>query len=124
MRERARLAPNKGMETNMNIWRIRLELAFVHVMLFLLRGAGWSEPSDGLCEFFVDRYLRLHKHHQSRGRARRAKGFLAKAENYWHMISPNEPPPSAALAMPIPIPPLSTWAVSGRKNPGDEQKVA
>ena len=108
----------------MNIWRIRYELAYVHAILLFLRGAGWSEPSYGLCQFFVDRYLRLHKHYQSRGRAKRARRFLALAEKYWLMVSPHEPPPSAALAMPVPVPPLSTWAVSGRKEPEHFRKVA
>ena len=108
----------------MNIWRIRYELAYVHALLFFLRGTGWSEPSNGLCHFFVDRYLRLYEHQQSRGKGKRAKHFLAKAEKYWFMLSPNEPPPAAALAMPVPLPPLSTWAVSGRKGPEQVRKVA
>jgi hypothetical protein len=108
----------------MKIWRIRHELAYVHAMLFLLRGAGWSEPSHGLCHFLVDRYLRLHEYHQSHGRGERARRFLAKAEKYWFMLSPSEPPPAAALAMPVPLPPLSTWAVSGRSDPEQDRKVA
>ena len=108
----------------MNVWRIRYELAYVHAMLLFLRGAGWSEPSIGLCQFLVDRYLRLHRHYQALGRAKRAKRFLAKAEKFWFMISPNEPPPSAALAMPVPIPPVSTWAVAGRKDREQSRKVA
>jgi hypothetical protein len=108
----------------MNIWRIRYELAYVHAMLFFLRGAGWSEPSYGLSQFLVDRYLRLHEHYESRGRRKRARHFLAKAEKCWFMLSPNEPPPAAALAMQVPLPPLSTWAVSGRKNRERVRKVA
>ena len=104
--------------------RYRLELAFVHTVLFFLRGAGWTEPADGLCLFFVDRYLRLYRHYQSRGSRKRAKRILAKVEKYWLLVSPDQPPPSAALAMPVPIPPLFTWAVSGRKDPQDERKVA
>ena len=108
----------------MNIWRIRYELAYVHALLFFLRGAGWSEPSYGLCHFLVDRYLRLYEHHRSCGRGKRAKRFLAKAEKYWLIVSPNEPRPAAALAMPVPLPPLFTWAVSGRKDRDHLRKVA
>lgn len=108
----------------MRIWRIRYELACVHAVLFFLRGADWLDPSFGLCQFFVDRYLRLHKHYQSRGRGKRAKRFLAKAEKFWFMSSPNEPPPAAALAMPVPVPPVSTWAVSGQKDGEHFRKVA
>jgi hypothetical protein len=108
----------------MNIWRIRYELACVHATLFFLRGTGWSDPSYELCQFLVDRYLRLHKHYQSRGRGQRAKRFFAKAEKFWFLVNPKEPPPSAALAMPVPLPPLSTWAVSGRKDREDIRKVA
>ena len=108
----------------MNIWRIRYELAYVHAILFFLRGTGRFDPSDGLCQFLVDRYLRLHQHYQSRGRVKRAQRFLAQAAKFWFMVSPNEPPPAAALAMPVPIPPVFTWAVSGRKDRDHFRKVA
>jgi hypothetical protein len=63
--------------------------------------------------FFFDRYLDLADYHRLRGHTAKAERFAAIAEAHYRAAPDDEPPPeAAAMAMPVPRPPLNTNAVS------------
>ena len=63
--------------------------------------------------FFFDRYSDLADYHLENGRVLKAEKFAAIAEAHFQAApDDDEPPEEAAMAMPIPRPPLNTNAVS------------
>ena|SRR5256885_11565267 len=62
--------------------------------------------------FFFDRYSDLADYHRRRGRIAKADRLAALAETYFQAAPDDDPPRAAAMAMPIPRPPLITTAVS------------
>jgi hypothetical protein len=113
------------MRQALNVWRWRAQVAGGLSGLWLLdRWAGPIEPSADLHRFFVDRYLRLANHHRARGRHNRAKRCLVKAMVHWRAIGLDEPPPAVAAVMPIPLPPIVTWAVAAKGDHANLRKAA
>lgn len=63
--------------------------------------------------FFFDRYSDLANYHRLKGRTAKAERLAAIAEAYYQAAPDDEPPPqAAAMATPVPRPPLHTNAVS------------
>jgi hypothetical protein len=63
--------------------------------------------------FFFDRYSALADYHFLNGRTVKAEKFVAIAEAHYQAApDDDEPPEAAAMAMPVPRPPLNTNAVS------------
>jgi hypothetical protein len=64
--------------------------------------------------FFFDRYSALAACHRLRGRIVKADRFAAIAEAYYSAApdDDDDPPEAAAMAMPVPRPPVNTNAVS------------
>src|SRR5689334_11517088 len=66
--------------------------------------------------FFFDRYSELADYHRSKGRLAKAERLAAIAEAHYQ-AAPDDEPPEAAMAMPVPRPPVSTNAVSTTRMP-------
>ena len=63
--------------------------------------------------FYFDRYSELAYHHRRNGRIAKADRLAAIAEAHFELApDDDDPPEAAAMAMPIPRPPLDTNAVS------------
>lgn len=63
--------------------------------------------------FFFDRYSDLSDYHREKGRAAKAAKLAAIAETYYQAApGDDEPPKAAAMSMPVPLPPITTNAVS------------
>lgn len=62
--------------------------------------------------FFFDRYSDLADHHRSSGRTAKAERLAAIAEAHYLAAPDDDDPEAAAMAMPVPRPPLKTNAVS------------
>jgi hypothetical protein len=112
------------MQQSLNVWRWRSEILLVRSALFLLNEAGPFEVSPDLHCFFVDRYLRLAHHHRKHGRVERAERLFAKACMHWIAVDPDEPPPAIAAVMPVPLPPIFTWAVADHHDRQHRRKAA
>ena len=61
--------------------------------------------------FFFDRYSDLADYHRSKGRTAKADRLAAIAEAHYSAAPDDEPPEAAAMAMPVPRPPVHTNAV-------------
>ena len=63
--------------------------------------------------FFFDRYSDLADYHRLKGRTAKAEKLAAIAEAHYQAApGDDEPPEAAAMAMPVPRPPLNTNVVS------------
>ena len=63
--------------------------------------------------FFFDRYSELAYYHRRHGRIAKADRLAAIAVRHFHLApDDDEPPEAAAMAMPVPRPPLNTNAIS------------
>src|SRR5882672_11290421 len=63
--------------------------------------------------FFFDRYSDLADYHRLQGRTAKADRFAAIAETHYQAApGDDDPPETAAMAMPAPRPPVNTNAVS------------
>jgi hypothetical protein len=84
--------------------------------IWLMKVFGWMLGRNGeLLDshlFFFDRYSDLADYHRSKGRTAKAERLAAIAEAHYHAAPDDEPPEAAAMAMPVPRPPVNTNAVS------------
>lgn len=73
--------------------------------------------------FFFDRYSDLADYHRARGRIAKAERLAAVAEAHYQAAPDDDEPEAAAMAMPVPRPPLKTNAVSTTRltKPGAER---
>jgi hypothetical protein len=65
--------------------------------------------------FFFDRYSDLADYHRSKGRIAKADRLVAIAQAHYQAAPDDEPPDAAAMAMPVPRPPMKTNAVSTKR---------
>ena len=77
----------------------------------------WAvDPNGGILDshlFFYDRYSDLAEYHRLRGRTAKADRLAAIAEAYYRAAPDDDgEPEAAAMAMPVPRPPIRTNAVS------------
>lgn len=62
--------------------------------------------------FFYDRYSDLAEFHRSKRRTDKAERLTAIADAYYRAApDDDEPPEAAAMAMPVPLPPVNTNAI-------------
>ena len=102
---------------------ILLDIVSMKVFVWVLGQLFTSavDPSGGILDshlFFYDRYSDLAEFHRQRGRSARAERLAAIAEAYYQ-AAPNDDdePEAAAMAMPVPRPPIKTNAVSTARVP-------
>jgi hypothetical protein len=68
--------------------------------------------------FFFDRYSDLADYHRTHGRTAKADRLAAIAEAHYQAAPGDDhPPEAAAMAMPVPRPPVNTNAVSATRAP-------
>ena len=85
-----------------------------------------DDPDGGILDshlFFYDRYSDLAEYHRLRSQTAKADRFAAIAEAYYQAAPDDDPPETAAMAMPVPRPRINTNAVSITrvpKPPADE----
>jgi hypothetical protein len=103
-----------------DIWlRVSLLLDIWSMKLFVrLLGTNGELLDSHL--FFFDRYSELAYHHRRKGRIARANRLSAIAATHFALAPDDDEPPkkAAAMAMPVPRPPLNTNAVSTLRIPG------
>jgi hypothetical protein len=110
--------------TTLSPWRLRCEIVFVAGLARLVFIGREVQLSPDFHMFLYDRYWRLAKWHEARGRARRSQALKARALRHWEETGSDGPPFAAALAMPVPLPPIFTWAVAGRQQEAPTRRVA
>ena len=94
------------------IWAHICLLADIWSMKLFMRMLGRNELLDSHM-FFFDRYSDLADYHRLKGRAAKAERLAAIAEAHYQAApDSDEPPEAAAMAMPVPRPPVITNAIS------------
>jgi hypothetical protein len=103
--------------------RIVLDIVSMKVFAWVIgRLFTWAvDPNGGILDshlFFYDRYSDLAEYHRLRGRTSKADRLAAIAEAYYQAApGDDDEPEAAAMAMPIPRPPINTNAVSTTRLP-------
>ena len=96
-----------------SIWahaRLLADILSMKLLVWMLGQNGELLDSN---LFFFDRYSDLADVHRLNGRIAKADRFAALAEAYYQAApDDDEPPKAAAMAMPVPRPPVKTNAVS------------
>ena len=104
-----------------SIWShalIVLDIVSMKMFVWVLRQLfTWAvDPNGGILDshlFFYDRYSDLAEYHRLRGRTATADRLAAIAEAYYQSAPDDDgEPEAAAMAMPVPRPPINTNAVS------------
>ena len=102
---------------------IVLDIASMKVFVWVLGHVfTWAvDTNGGVLDshlFFYDRYSDLAEYHRLRGRAAKAERLTAVAEAYYQAApDDDDEPEAAAIAMPVPRPPIRTNAVSVTRVP-------
>src|SRR5215471_7875773 len=97
-----------------SIWThalIVLDIASMHVFVWALSWTSAVDANGGVLDshlFFYDRYSDLAEYHRSKGRTAKAERLEAIAEAYYRAAPDDEGPDAAAMAMPVPRPPINT----------------
>src|SRR5438552_7894420 len=99
-------------------WKLRSDLAWAHVLLWVARTGRGGEPKRDVHVFMANRYLELSKHYSSRGLRRKAKRLEEKAAWHYRTGGP-DPPAAAAMAMGIPQSPTRLDAIGRAEEPDD-----
>jgi len=108
-----------------SIWShalIVLDIVSMNVFVWVLGELFiWAvDPNGGILDshlFFFDRYSDLAEYHRLKGRTAKADRFAAIAEAYYQAAPDDDEPQAAAIAMPVPRPPIKTNAVSTTRVP-------
>jgi hypothetical protein len=89
--------------------RLLLDILSMKVFVWLLGRDGELLDSH---LFFFDRYSDLADYHRRNGRTEKAERLAAMAEAHFRAAPDDGPPEAAAMAMPVPRPPVKTNAFS------------
>lgn len=102
-------------------WGLRADLITIRSLLWLAQARRGGEFQPEVHLYLYDRYWRLAEHYERRGNKRKALRLRIKAEAHYRQSGHDGPPFAAAIAMPVPRPPLFTRAVATdpARNPDD-----
>src|SRR5436190_22676489 len=102
-------------------WRLRADLVSARVLLWVAGAGRRGEPTPEVHLYLFHRYWHLADHYAHHGKMRKARRLRAKATAHFERGGGGGPPFAAALAMPRPMRPTFTDAVSKRRLPrGDD----
>jgi hypothetical protein len=111
-------------ESQQSIYKLRFDLAVAFCLLGIAKAGRPGNPNPDVCYYLGDRYWWLAAEYERRGDKSKAKRLRDKAENYlrasgwWH----GGPPPSGAMALPVPKRPTFAAAIGwrSRRDPPDD----
>ena len=110
--------------------RIVVDIVSMKVFVWVLGQLfTWAvDPNGGVLDshlFFYDRYSDLAEYHRVRGRTAKADRLAAIAEAYYQAAPDDDnEPEAAAMAMPVPRPPIRTNAVSTTRVPKPQEEAS
>jgi hypothetical protein len=102
-------------------WSLSLDLWSAKVLIWLASVGRDAELTPEAHRFLFDRYQRLARCQEARGRRAKARRLQAKADQHYIPGRDDGPPYAAAVAMPRPRPSVWTDAVARRRlDPPDD----
>lgn len=124
LRSRAEVREKTGTMRSLDSpWRLRFDIASTLALAWLVDPLGDRELRPEVHYFLSERYGLLANEHRRRGKAGRAERLEKKAERHFRLSGAHEPPPAAAMAMPVPSAPRVVDAVSIHRS-GDPEDAA
>lgn len=98
------------METT--IWQLRFDVAWVHLLLWMIDPTGRRNLNPELHLYLADRYARMAQHYERVGNRKKRTRIGEKAEYHYRLGGGrNQPPPAVAMRASIPQPPTFTKAI-------------
>ena len=97
-----------------SILKLRLDISLVWLLVYVVVRVGeGGSPNGDVCRYVGERYGWRADLYRDLGKLKRSITFRRKAEFFLGQDQPGggAPPPAAALAMPIPEPPVLTNAI-------------
>ena len=101
----------------LSIWKLHLDVNLVWLLIYVVVVVRGDGPLNrDVCSYLGERYWRLADLYHGLGKLERSKMLRHEADLFlrhgdW---GGDDPPPAAALAMPIPEPPIFTNAIGFR----------
>lgn len=104
--------------------RLRIDIFVAHLLLIVARAGKSGEPNPDVYYYLGERHWRLAEIYRRHGASDKAVRLQLKAELYLRASGfwDGDPPPAAAMAMPVPKRPKFTAAIGRRlpKGPPDD----
>jgi hypothetical protein len=101
-------------------WSLSLDLWSAKLLIWIASVGRDAELTPDAHRFLFDRYQRLARCHQARGRMAKARRLQAKADEHYIPTRDDGPPYAAAMAMPRPRQFIRTDAVSRTRVDGPD----
>ncbi|NKE70622.1 hypothetical protein [Candidatus Manganitrophus noduliformans] len=97
------------METT--IWQLRFDVAWVHLLRWMIDPAGQRDLNPEFHLYLADRYARLAQHYDRVGNRKKRTRFEEKAKHHYRLGGGGNLPPAVAMRASIPQPPTFTKAI-------------
>jgi hypothetical protein len=97
-----------------SLWSLSVDVLSAKVLVWVASVGRDAELTPAAHLYFFDRYSRIARYHQMRGRPNKASRLRAKADEHYRASGGDGPPYAAAMAMPRPNQLVRTDAVSRR----------
>ena len=100
-----------------SIWKLHLDVNLVGLLIYVVVVVRGDGPLNrDVCSYLGARYWRLADLYHGLGKLERSRMFRHEADLFLRHSDwgGDDPPPAAALAMPIPEPPMFTNAIGFR----------
>jgi hypothetical protein len=101
-------------------WSLSLDLWSAKLLIWIASVGREAELTPDAHRFLFDRYQRLARCHEARGRRAKARRLQAKADEHYVAGDGDGPPYAAAMAMPRPRHFIRTDAVSRARFDGPD----
>jgi hypothetical protein len=101
-------------------WSLSLDLWSAKLLIWIASVGRDAELTPDAHLYLFDRYQRLARYHQARGRMAKARRLQAKADEHFILGRDDGPPHAAAMAMPRPRQFIRTDAVSRSRMDGPD----
>jgi hypothetical protein len=113
-----------------SLWKLRWDLLSSSLLLWIAGAGRIGDPTPEVHCYLAELYFRLSEHYEFRGNKAKARRFRNNAEFHRQLagpdfdFDPDDEPPVAAMAMPIPRKPTFTDAIARWRGDGPSDDVA
>ncbi|HZR45918.1 MAG TPA: hypothetical protein VFA47_04400 [Candidatus Manganitrophaceae bacterium] len=84
------------------IWRLRLDVAWTHIIRWMVDPTGRRQLNPEIHLYLADRYARLAQCYDRLGNREKTARFKEKAAHHFHLGGGNRPRPAAAMRASLP----------------------
>lgn len=109
--EKDSLARSVCSNNKKEIWQLRIDVAWVHILRWVVDPAGRHDLNPEFHLYLADRYARLAQHYDRVGNRKKRTRFEEKAKHHYRLGGGGNLPPAVAMRASISQPPTFTKAI-------------